>query len=187
MGQDFAVTPSGSAMATVTPGETANYTVAVTPGGGFDQTVVLTCSGAPPQSACSLSPSSVALQGSTPALVAVAVMTAATSAGFANPAGFLPASGRLALWLAIYGLSGSVLLCSGGRSGKRLARWLRGLAFLCLLSLGITFSACGGGSGSMGNSGGATPAGSYNLTVTGTFTSGSTTVTHSTKLTLVVQ
>ena len=187
MGQDFAVTPSGSAMATVTPGETANYTVAVTPGGGFDQTVVLTCSGAPPQSACSLSPSSVALQGSTPALVAVAVMTAGTSAGFANPAGFLPASGRLALWLAIYGLSGSVLLCSGGRSGKRLARWLRGLAFLCLLSLGITFSACGGGSGSMGNSGGATPAGSYNLTVTGTFTSGSTTVTHSTKLTLVVQ
>ena len=187
MGQDFAVAPSGSAMATVTPGETANYTVGVAPGGGFDQTVALSCSGAPPQSACSLSPSSVALHGSTPALVAVAVTTAGTSAGLAHPAGFLPASGRLTLWLAIYGLSGWVLLGSGGRSGKRQGRLLYGLAFLCLLLLGITFSACGGGSGSMGNSGGATPAGSYNLTVTGTFTSGATTLTRATKLTLVVQ
>jgi hypothetical protein len=174
-------------MATVTPGETGKYTVAVAPGGGFDRTVALSCSGAPPQSACSLSPSSVVLQGSTPALVAVAVTTAGISAGLAHPAGFLPASSSPALWLAIYGLSGWVLLGSGGRSGKRLGRLLYGLAFLCLLLLGITFSACGGGSGSMGNSGGATPAGSYNLTVTGTFTSGAATLTHATKLTLVVQ
>jgi hypothetical protein len=47
-------------------------------------------------------------------------------------------------------------------------------------------SACGGGSSSSGGSGG-TPAGSYNLAVTGTFTSGSTTLSHTTKLTLVVQ
>ena len=41
----------------------------------------------------------------------------------------------------------------------------------------------------MGSSGGgsATPAGSYNLTVVGTFSSGSANLVHSTKLTLVVQ
>jgi hypothetical protein len=187
MGQDFAIVPSGSAMATVTPGLTANYTVAVAPGGGFNQTVVLSCSGAPPQSACSLSSSSVALHGSTPASVTVTVKTAGTSASLAHPAGLPPPSGRLALWLALSGLSGLVLLGSGGWSRKRRGRLLYRLAFLCLFLLGITFSACGGGSSSMGNGGSATPAGSYNLTVTGTFTSGSTTLTHATKLTLAVQ
>ena len=48
----------------------------------------------------------------------------------------------------------------------------------------MTWSACGG---SMGNSGGATPAGTYNVTVVGTFTSGSANLVHSTKLILTVQ
>jgi hypothetical protein len=185
-GQDFAVAPSGSATATVGPGQTANYTIAVTPGGGFDQTVMLSCSGAPPQSACSLSSSSVALHGSTPASVTVAVRTAGTTASLAHPAGSNPNSGRLALWLTLSGWSGLVL-GSCGRSRKRHGRLLYGLAFLCLISLGITLSSCGGGSSSTGNSASATPAGSYDLTVTGISTSGSTTLTHATKLTLVVQ
>ena len=61
------------------------------------------------------------------------------------------------------------------------------LAFLCFLSLGITSSACGNNSSSGGGGRAGTPAGTYNLTVSGTFTSGSTTLTHHTKLTLVVQ
>jgi hypothetical protein len=192
-GQDFAVAPSGSATATVAPGQTANYTIAIAPGGGFDQTVMLSCSGAPPQSACSLSPNSVALHGSTPASVTVAVRTAGTTASLAHPAGSTPDSGRLALWLTLSGWSGLVLgSCS--RSCKRHGRLLYGLAFLCLFSLAITFSSCGGGSTGTGNSTTSssppatpTPAGSYDLTVTGTFASGSTTLTHATKLTLVVQ
>jgi Abnormal spindle-like microcephaly-assoc'd, ASPM-SPD-2-Hydin len=189
-GQDFTVAPSGSATATVAPGQSANYTIAVTPGGGFDQPVMLRCSGAPPQSACSLSPSSVTFQGSTPASVTVAVTTAGNTASLAHPAGFPPASGTFALWSTLSGWSGLVL-GSCGRSRKRHGRLLYGLAFLCLISLGITLSSCGGGStsgsSSTGNSASATPAGSYDLTVTGTFTSGSTTLTHATKLTLVVQ
>jgi len=188
MGQDFAVAPSGSAMASVTPGQTANYTVEVAPDGGFNQTVALNCSGAPPQSACSLSSSSVALHGSTPVSVTVTATTAGSSASLARPAGFPPASGRLALWSALSGLSGLLLTGSGRRSRKRQSRLLYGLAFLGLFSLGITLSACGGGgSSSTGNSVSATAAGSYNLIVTGTFTSGSTTLTHATKLTLIVQ
>jgi hypothetical protein len=187
MGQDFTVAPSGSGTATVTPGQTANYTIAVAPGGGFDQTITLSCSGAPPQSACSLSSSSVALHGSTAASVTVAVTTTGTSASLVHPAAFSPAGRRLALWLALCGLSGLVLMGSCGRSRVRHSRFLCGLAFLCLLSLGITVSACGGGSGNVGSSSSGTPTGSYNLTVTGTFTSGATTLIHSTKLTLVVQ
>ena len=188
IGQDFAVAPSGSATATVTPGQTANYTVAVAPGGGFNQTVALNCSGAPPQSTCSLSSSSAALHGSTPVSVAVTVTTAGSSASLARPAGFPPAGGRLALWSALSGLSALVLRGSGRRFHKRQSRLIYGLAFLGLFSLGITLSACGGGgSGKMGNSVSETAAGSYNLTVTGTFTSGSTTLTHATKLTLIVQ
>jgi hypothetical protein len=190
VGQDFKVAPSGSTTATVAPGQTANYAIAVTPGGGFDQTVTLSCSGAPAQSACSLSSSSVALNGSTPASVTVTVTTAGSTASLAHPAGFPPASGTLAVWLAFCGLSGLALLRSDGRSRKRHGRLLYGLAFLCLISLGIALSSCGGGSTSgsgSGNSASATPPGSYDLTVTGTFTSGSTTLTHATKLTLVVQ
>ena len=39
----------------------------------------------------------------------------------------------------------------------------------------------------MGTGGSGTPAGMYNLTVVGTFSSGSANLVHSTKLTLVVQ
>jgi hypothetical protein len=188
IGQDFAVAPSGAATAMVAPGQTANYMIAVTPDGGFDQTVTLSCSGAPAQSACSLSSNSVALNGSTPASVTVTVTTAGSTASLAHPAGFPPAGGTLAVWLAFCGLPGLALLRSDGRSRKRHGGLLYGLACLCLISLGIMFSSCGGGSGtSTGNNASATPPGSYDLTVTGTFTSASSTLTHATKLTLVVQ
>src|SRR5262249_33862884 len=46
---DYAVTiPSGSA--TVTAGQSANFTINITPQGGFTGTVNLSCSGSPPQS-----------------------------------------------------------------------------------------------------------------------------------------
>jgi uncharacterized repeat protein (TIGR03803 family) len=186
MGQDFSMAASSSSSATVTAGQTATYTVAVAPVGGFSQTVALSCSGAPAQSTCSVSPSSVKLSGSSPASVTVTVTTAGASASLANPAG-LPRSGnRLALWLALPGLSGLVLLSGSVRCRRRVSGMLYILALLCLLSVGITWSGCGGSSSSSGGGSG-TPAGTYNLTVTGAFTSGSTTLTHNTKLTLVVQ
>jgi hypothetical protein len=187
IGQDFAVAPSGSATFTVTPGQTANYTIAVAPGGGFNQTVVLNCSGAPAQSACSISPGSVTLQGSMPTSVTVAVTTAGPSARFSHPV-FPRTTERLALWLALSGLSGLVLIRSDNQSRKKHRRLLHVIAFLCLLSVGTIFSACGGGNtSSTRNPANATPAGSYNLTVTGSFTSGSTNLNRATKLTLVVQ
>ena len=189
VGEDFSVAASSSSSATVTPGQTANYTVTAAPVGGFKQIVTLSCSGAPPLSTCALSSGSVALNGSTPASVNVTVTTTGTSASLAHPAVLPPASSKLALWLAVPGLSGLALLgTSCDRSSKRVVRRLYVLVLLCVLSFGISWSACGGGSSSgSGGGGGGTPAGTYNLTVTGTFTSGSTTLTHNTKLTLVVQ
>jgi hypothetical protein len=182
-GQDFSVAPSGSSTATVSPGQTATYTLAVAPAGGFKQLVSLTCSGAPPQSTCSV-PSSVTLNGSTPTPVTVTVTTSATSGRLAQPGGFLPVGIRLAMWLGLCGLPGLVILgVSNVRRRHHRRRLLYALAFVCLCSLGITLSACGGGSGDGGS---ATPV-SYSLTVTGTFTSGPTLLTHTTKLTLMVQ
>jgi uncharacterized repeat protein (TIGR03803 family) len=184
-GQDFSLAPSVSSTQTVAPGQVANYALAVAPLGGFNRTVTLTCSGAPAQSTCSVSPNSVTLNGTTTASVAVTVATTGTSASLARPSSFPRTGNHLALWLAFSGLPGLVLLSS--RPRKRHGRVFFGAIFLCMLFLLMTMSACGGGNGMGGSGGSATPAGTYNLTVAGTFTSGSANLVHSTKLTLVVQ
>jgi uncharacterized repeat protein (TIGR03803 family) len=195
-GEDFAMM-AGSPSASVTPGEMAKYTVEVAPTGGFAQTVALSCTGAPLEASCSVSPSSVKLGGSEAEPVTITVATAGGSAGMAYgyPAGF-SRRGMLAMWLALAGLPGVVLV-----GGARKRRWLLGaVVVLCLVSGMVMWTACGGGgmgsgtSSSTGNGNGgatgggtSTPAGSYNLTVVGTFSSGSANLVHSTKLVLVVK
>jgi hypothetical protein len=184
-GQDFSMAPSGSSSATVAPGQTASYTISISPGGNFNQTVTLSCNGAPALSTCTLSANSIVLNGSSATPVTVTVKTTGASASLARPAGFRRAGDRLALWLALPGLAGLVLM---GTWNRKAGNW-RGLrcvlALVCLLSLGI-WSACGGTSSGSGGGGG-TPPGNYSLVVTGTFTSGSTSLTHNTTLTLIVQ
>jgi hypothetical protein len=191
MGQDFSLAPSGSSSATVTAGQTATYKLAIAPVGAFTQKVALTCNGAPEKSTCSLSPNSLVLNGSSPATVTVTVTTTGSSASLVHPFQFPPVGGRIAIWLAFSGLSGLALL--GGYSGKSRRRRFYALVILCLFSIGGGSSGCGRGStastsSSVSTSGSAgTPAGSYSLTVAGAYTTGSATLTHSTKLTLVVQ
>jgi FG-GAP-like repeat len=180
-GEDFSLTAAPTST-TVTPGQAGNYTLTVAPLSGFSQKVTLSCSGAPPQSTCTVSPSSVTLNGTANATASVAVVTAGASASLVHPYFFPSAGDRLALWLALPGLSGLVFFArSGGRSRKQHSRLLYGLLFLCLLSVAVTWSACGGGSSS------STSAGTYTITVIGNYTSGSITLTHTTKLTLIVQ
>jgi hypothetical protein len=81
---------------------------------------------------------------------------------------------------------GAAWYLGGLAQATRSIAYNRGLAFAYLFLIACVLSSCGGGSG--GNNGtGGTPVGMYNLTVTGTFSSGSTTLTHATKLTLVVK
>jgi hypothetical protein len=108
------------------------------------------------------------------------VATAGGSAGLTRPI-HGPGGNIFGSWTALSGTLVLAMLGSlAGWRRQRRPRLLYGVAFLCLLSVGVTMTGCGGG-------GGGTQQGTYNVTVTGTFTSGSTTLTQNTKLTLVVQ
>ena len=179
-GQDFSLAPVTPALATVTAGQTANYTVAVSPAGGFNQMVALTCTGGPALSTCAVTPNSVSLNGTVATNVAVSVTTMA-----AWPPLIISwprADYRLPhLITELLALPLLIALLSWRRVRPRLAY---GLALLLMLCAGVMMSACGGGS-SGGNQG--TRPGSYPLVVSGTFTSGSTKLTHNANLTLIVQ
>jgi|SRR5580704_4149521 acetyl esterase/lipase len=188
----FSLGPPSSTQA-VSPGQTVTYPVTVTAAGGFAQsaqTVMLTCSGAPTGSTCTV-PGSVTLDGTTPGSVSVTVTTTGSLTSLARPAGFGPSRRSLAMWLALGGLPGIVIVgISAVGSGTRRRRVLHGLALLSLLGAGIALSACGGASASNPNASlgsGVTPADGYNLTVVGTYTSGSTALISTAQLTLTVQ
>ena len=181
-GQDFSLAAVTTASATVAAGQTANYTIAVSPAGGFNQTVALTCTGGPPLSTCAVTPSSVSLNGTTATNVAVSVTTMAALPPLIIPS---PRGDYRFLYLIAELLAFS-LLVGLVRSFKGRPRLGYGIALLVFLSAGVMMSACGGGSSGVGGNHG-TPPGTYPLVVSGTFTSGSTNLTHHSNLTLVVQ
>jgi hypothetical protein len=191
-GQDFSVGSGGAASATITAGQTATYSVTFVPVGGFTQPIALSCSGVPLQSTCVVTPSSLQLSGISTTTATVKVTTTARSTGFVQPFGihglsrinYRPMS-LLAMGLALMMIvSLFVWLQKQERS-----RWAPVLAFALLLCVGLTLTSCGGGSGGNNGGGGSTgtPAGTYTITVSGATTSGSTTLTHATNLTLIVQ
>jgi uncharacterized repeat protein (TIGR01451 family) len=183
-GQDFSLAPKTSATATVAPGQTATYTVVVTPGGGFNQTVDLSCSGAPAQSTCTVS-SSVTLDGVNPSMATVSVLTTPSAMGLTQPVSAPPFSGAAGLWLGVSGILGLCLLATlRGRGHGQRPRLICGVTLFCFLAMGITMTACGGGGGGS-SGGGGTQAGTYTLTVTGT--SSAAKLTNKTNLTVVVQ
>jgi hypothetical protein len=187
-GEDFSVAPGAAASATVSGGQTANYSIAVAPAGGFAQSVALSCSGGPAGSACAVSPSTIALSGAATQTAMVTVTTAAH--GWVLPfRGGWPRDARYRQTPMILTLATMFLLmvlASQFLRREQSLAWIRVVGFAALVTLGLTLTSCGGGSGSGG--GGTSPqAGTYTVTVTGNFTSGVTTLNHSTKLTLVVQ
>jgi hypothetical protein len=186
--QDFAIATTSQTSLTMTPGQAANYAVSISPVNGFNQAVQLSCSGAPALASCTVTPTSVTLDGSGNVAANVAVVTTAATTGLTQPYGGPPANNRFGSWSAALGGVALVLLASlMGGWRQRSPRWIRRSAFLCLLVLGLAITGCGGSSPSGGGGTTGTSAGTYNLTVTGIFKSGSTTLTHATKLTLVVQ
>jgi FG-GAP-like repeat len=204
-GQDFTIAAgSGGNSATVAAGKAATYPITVGGSSGFSGNVVLTCSGAPTGAACTVSPSTVAVNGSTAATATVTVTTTARSAMIP------PVVNRDdRRWPSIYGsprvvasyaaaLALSLLLLTvGGTLRRRRISWAPVAASVLLLA-GMAMSGCGGGSSNSSTSGGTTPppsggsatgtpAGSYTITVTATTGSGANAVSHTTTLTLVVQ
>jgi hypothetical protein len=96
---------------------------------------------------------------------------------------------KLAVGLAMFGGVLGFLAMPGTVNAQRRRRtqFLGGLFMFSLVSVVLMMPACGGGSGGGSSGGGGTPTGTYNVTVTGTFATGSTKLTRSTNFTLVVQ
>ena len=69
---DFTITASPSSN-TISRGSSGTYTLTLTPLGGLTGNVLLTCSGAPSNGSCAISPSTVALDGTNPAQAIVTV------------------------------------------------------------------------------------------------------------------
>jgi hypothetical protein len=177
-GLDFALAVSGKTTATVTVTQAATYTISVTPEGGFHQTVAFTCSGAlPAYSSCSVTPSSIALDGKSTATATVTV--AAVSSAALMPPTRWRWTNRFVFGFLFYGALGMALLTRSRSVRRWRPQLLYGLLLLCLFTNGTFMTACGGNSG--------TSTGTYTLTITGTSTAGGVMLTHSENLTLVVQ
>jgi hypothetical protein len=117
-------------------------------------------------------------------MATVSVVTTASAMGLTQPVFATPASGTFSLWLELSAILGLCILATlRGRGRVQNPQLVCGVTPLCLLSIGTTMSACGGGNGGGGSGG--TQAGTYTLTVPGT--SGAAKVTNKMNLTLVVQ
>ncbi|MGO8734397.1 MAG: FG-GAP-like repeat-containing protein [Terriglobia bacterium] len=192
-GQDFTVTSaSGSSpSATVSPGQSATYTLSVASEGGMNQPLNFTCTGAPSESACTVSPSTVT-PGSSPTNITVSVTTTAPSPGMPRSQPVFPGSPLSptpsSLPMLTLLLAGVAWALHRWRLPRVSPRWAALVSMAAGLLLALAMAACGGGAGggngSSSNSG--TPGGTYTITVTGTTGSGSSTLSHSVVLTLTV-
>lgn len=172
----FSISTSSS-NATVTPGQTANYSLSLAGTNGFNGSVSFTCSGAPAGAMCSVSPNPANVSGQSPVAISVAVTTQAAS--LTGPVG--PNPSRSQTGSHNLGWAALVLVLLTWRfvqQGKR--KWIP--AGLAILVWATTFVGCGGKSSQSQLSQPGTPTGQYMITVTGT--SGSITQSMELALTL---
>ena len=168
-GPDFSLTSSTNS-ATVAPGGTATYTLTFSSTIGFTGTVGLTCSGAPQAATCSISPTSVVLDGTNDATATVSVTTTAPAS---VPSLLGPFSGKP--WLPWFLALAALLSLLSSLRARRVGP---------VLATALLFAAFGPSCGSTPPGGGSlsTPVGTSTLTVTAT--SGG--VVHTVDLTLNV-
>jgi hypothetical protein len=195
---DFAFTHAPE-VATVAAGGAASYSLAIRPVNGLAGNLALTCSGAPRGATCRVEPASVTLDGASISQVKVRVTTASRATAWPHLLGgfgdgwrrvVLLLLGLLALAVGA-GLRAARRLAQGGADcAGRVRQPLRWAALSAALAAMLLWASCGGGGTSMNFTSGGTPAGTYTLTVTGTYSSstGATpgTLTNGTTLTLKV-
>src|SRR5262249_32055913 len=143
---------------TLSSGASGNLTVRLTPmGGSFDQPVTFSCSGLPAQGRCSFSPATVT-PGAQEATTTLTIFTAGSSAA-RRPFG---GAGLLyAVWLAGFGMVGTVLTGPKSRKSRRVYFVLAFLLALTLLQVGC------GSTGSNGASSTPVQSGTYSVVITG--------------------
>jgi hypothetical protein len=188
-GQDFTLaSASGSSTsASVAAGQPATYTLSVGGEEGLSGSVTFTCTGAPSEANCTVSPNPAT--AGTNVTVTVTTTAASVSAPRSRPLPPVPPlspglRGLLMLALALAATAWAI----GRRNQPGVSRWQSTMVLLASgLLLTLALAGCGGGGGSANvthNPG--TPAGTYTLTVTGSTGSGSSALSHSVTLTLKV-
>ena len=173
---DFTISVSPTSR-TVTPGQSATYTITVSPqGSSFDTAIAFSCSlpSTITLADCALSPTPVT-PGTSPATSTLTVTTTAAS-GTAPRESSRPPQGPLQLPLYAFWLVVSALAVLLSRRQRRFGFSLCGLCLVCFLI------GCGGGQTPTQPRPG-TPPGTYTITVKGT----SDSLQHSTTATLIVQ
>ena len=185
--QDFVVTcpTSSTCSQTVNPGQTSGpYNLAVQPvGASFSGAVTLVCStGLPAYAVCSFDPSAPVTPGSTAADVVMSISTQAPSSSAARRLRGSPLS---LIWFLLPGI---VIGWSarGNRDRGRRLRTMLFQMFLCCLVLALLSCAGVSNGGGGGGSSGGTPAGTYQISITGTSSGTAADAGQSTVVTLVV-
>ncbi len=176
----ISVPSGGSTTATSVPGGTAYYGLVITGAPGVTGTVTLGCTPSSPLLSCTVIPNTVTLTGGGKTEVAFGIQTycqGATTTGTAIPfGGGRPGFGTGLVTLLFSFLFGFAAWTT--RKNRRVA-----LTFATLLLVALGAAACGGGLAKGPN--GATPAGTYTLTLTTTLNGQTQTLPN--YLTLIVQ
>jgi len=140
---DFSVSATPAA-ATITAGQQAKFTISATPLHGSTPTVTWSCTGAPAQATCTVSPSSVTLDGKNAATATVTLSTIARgfSAPLALPRYVPPVQPGWALVACFVWLAVAAMLWNLSRASRPRRPGLAATAGLLAISL-CTYS-CGG-------------------------------------------
>jgi Bacterial Ig-like domain (group 3)/FG-GAP-like repeat len=153
--------------ATVTAGQSATFTIAVTPSGGFSSAVGLSCGALPSLAACSFATATVTPANGQPAQIKLTITTAAASTaklGYGSPSlpgerPWVPAGGVLSV-------ASLVGLFSGLRLHRRKNYFLAAALLMLVSGSGVCLIGCGGsGHGTVPTPG--TPNGTSTVTITG--------------------
>ena len=178
-GEDFTLgaAANASTSASITAGQTAQYQLTLNSLGGYSGQINLSCTGAPNLANCSVSPASANLAANESAALAISITT---TAGSRLPPWSGPPRGNRP-WLPLLALAGAlVFILVRGKTARQPLR------LTLALGLALFTAACGSGGNSPGSSPApqpGTPAGTYTLTIQASAGS----LTHSQKLTLIVQ
>jgi len=130
--------------ATITAGQQANFTVSAGPAHGFDQTVTWSCTGAPTGASCTVSPSSVTLDGSNPATATVTLTT--TARGLAPPLVLPRGAPPPYLWVTLAASFAWLVLFVALCSSSRAFRQRPGLVTAAVVvAISLCTYSCGGG------------------------------------------
>jgi sugar lactone lactonase YvrE len=168
--ENFSIT-AGPGSQTVYTGEAASYAITITTNADFNLPVVLSCSQLPANTTCSFSPPSVTGGGSSTLVVRT---SPPSQGGSISP---LPSGLRIPL------LAGLLMLFVPRHVRCYRKGWQLLIVFLALLAAGPVITACS----TPGQLAGATPLGPQTITVAGTATYGSQSLTQTTTMTLNVK